>query len=124
MLTLPCCYILQCVLYVKEHNTSYTLKNQTHEYNTRGSTDYVIQFHSVARSQNGLNYYDPKLFNVLPDVTKRLPFGSFKLKIKSFLLSHAFYSTEEYLKAKMCDSLPTHLYLLSLIYLVCVYVCF
>nr|CAI5862896.1 unnamed protein product [Callosobruchus analis] len=35
-----------------------------------------------------------------------LPLRSFKLKIKSFLLSHVFYSTEEYLKTKMLDSLP------------------
>nr|CAI5851419.1 unnamed protein product [Callosobruchus analis] len=103
ILILPCCYILQCVLYVKENST---LKNQIHVYNTRGCTDYLIEFHRVARSRNGLNNYGPKLFNVLPDGIKQLPLRSFKLKIRSFLLSHAFYSIEEYLKSKMCDSLP------------------
>nr|CAI5824316.1 unnamed protein product [Callosobruchus analis] len=106
ILTLPCCYILQCVLAICENSTSYAFKNQIHGYNTRGSSDYFIEFHRVARSRNGLNYYGPKLFNVLPNVIKRLPLRSFKLKIKSFLLSHAFYSIEEYLKSKMCASLP------------------
>nr|CAI5865400.1 unnamed protein product [Callosobruchus analis] len=105
ILTLPCCYILQCVLYVKENSTSYTLKNQIHGYNKRGSTDYLIEFHRVARWRNGLNYYGTKLFNVLPDVIKQLPLRSFKLKIKPFLLSYVFYSIEEYLKSKMYDSL-------------------
>nr|CAI5864397.1 unnamed protein product [Callosobruchus analis] len=38
--------------------------------NTRGCADYFIKFHRVARSRNGLNYYGPKLFNVLPDVSR------------------------------------------------------
>nr|CAI5834796.1 unnamed protein product [Callosobruchus analis] len=90
-----CCYILQCVLYVKENSTSYILKNQIHGYNTTGSILTI-----VAKARIGLNYDRPKLFNVLADVIKQLPLRSFKLKMKAFLLSHAFYSIEEYLKRK------------------------
>ena len=66
ILTLPCIYMLQCLVYTKRNINLYSTHSDNHEYNTRSNSNLALRFLRLARSRNGSGYYGPKLFNGLP----------------------------------------------------------
>lgn len=99
ILTLPCAFILQSLLYIKENEDKFTTHSQIHSYPTRNRDKININFLRLRKTQNGTNYYGILFFNVLPMHVKQLDMNKFKISVKNFLLKNAFYSFEEFLAA-------------------------
>lgn len=97
ILTLPSCYILSCLLFVKTHLGSYTTRGESHMLNLRGNQNLNVNFHRLQRSRSSVSYWGPKLFNKLPAQIQSLDLTVFKKKVKSYLLCKNFYSLEEFL---------------------------
>lgn len=98
ILTLPCVYILECLLYLKQHEHQYVTHSQLHNYNTRNCDKIHLNFLRLTRCRNGSGYYAAKFYNKLPNSVKNLNLSQFKNKIKAYLKSKAFYSLNEFLE--------------------------
>jgi hypothetical protein len=94
ILTVPCIYTLQCVLYMYKNKNNYCSLN--HSYLTRHH-NLLLSFHSrLHKTQNSTRYYCVKFYNVLPLHLKNMDFKPFKLHLKQLLTENAFYSFEEF----------------------------
>lgn len=103
ILTLPCVYILECLLYIKKRQNIYTRHCEVHQYPTRNKERIVSNYLRLQRTRDGTNYHCIKLYNVLPEGVKDLNCLQFKDKIKNYLVNKAFYSIEEYLQNNFSD---------------------
>lgn len=102
ILTLPCIYIMECLIYIHSNKNSFT-SDQIHSHNTRNKNMLRIPFTRLNKCRYSRNYFCIKFFNVLPTVVQDLPLPRFKTKIKNYLLGKAFYSCEEYIKNNFND---------------------
>ena len=103
VLTVPCIYILNCLIYFRDHLASHAKHSDLHSYPTRGRDNFVHDYLRVTRARDGTNYYCVKFFNALPDRARNLDKGPFKDVLKKYLISKAFYSFEEYLDNNFND---------------------
>lgn len=99
LLTLPCAYILQCLLHIKENLSKYSTHEDIHSYSTRNKTNVQLNFSRLTKTRNGTSYYAIKFFNVLPNTVQALDCKRFKFVIKRFLLENAFYDFQEFLSS-------------------------
>lgn len=97
LLTLPCLYIFENLLYIKKSNI-YLTHDNVHEYDTRNKTNFVPLYWRLGRCRDGPGYWAIKLFNVLPAEIKRLPVDKFYAKVKSILINNCFYSLDEFIE--------------------------
>jgi hypothetical protein len=97
ILTLPCIYIFQCLLYVKKNLTSFRLISDVHSYNTRHCTDIMRDYCSYSKTLHSFKSISVRLFNKLSEDVRNLNDSKFRIVIKEFLTSNCFYSVEEYL---------------------------
>lgn len=96
ILTFPCTYILQCLLYIKQNPVKYSPQSDVHKYPTRNSSNICTNFLRLSKSRSGTNYYAIRFFNSLPIHIRELEFNLFKKTVRSFLTANAFYTFEEY----------------------------
>lgn len=101
ILTVPCTYILQCLLYLKNNLNKYTFRNEKHPYDVRNKNNIHQNFLRLKKTRDGTGYYGIQLYNALPPEVKLLNDARFKAKIKTYLLSNAFYSLEEFLSSDL-----------------------
>ena len=92
ILTVPCIYILQCCLYVKQNLQIFKTHEDYHNYPTRNNNNLVADFSRLERSRNGTRYLAIKFFNSLPAQVRVLDINQYKTKIKNYLIANAFYS--------------------------------
>lgn len=96
ILTLPCVYIMQCLLFVKQNLDLYRSHEYFHSYPTRNNSNLVPDFCRLERSKNGSRYLSIKFYNLVPARIKALNFNQYKTEIKNYLMINAFFSFEEY----------------------------
>lgn len=101
ILTFPCEYILEALLYIKRN--VYNFNGGKHEHNTRTRNNLVPKYSRLSKSQNSANYTGVKFYNLLPPEVQQLPFDKFKFIIRKYLLERAFYSYEEFLSNDFSD---------------------
>lgn len=97
ILTLPCLYVLENLLFVKRNRGTFGMHGDLHDYETRSSNDLVPSYRRLKRCQDGPGFWSVKFFNVLPQDIRNLPYKKFKDRIKHLLLQNTFYSIQEYL---------------------------
>jgi Reverse transcriptase (RNA-dependent DNA polymerase) len=95
VLTLPCLFILESLVYVHKHSTQYSVHADIHAYGTRSS-------HHIIPPRFRLNISrqltpDVGLYNKLPSNIKALKLNNFKTAIKSYLITKSFYSVDEFM---------------------------
>lgn len=101
LLTFPCIFIFQCLVYVKENQDNFITHRVIHSYSTRNGENLVPSYHRLQRTRRGADFYGINFFNVLPTHIKNLNLEQFKKKVRSCLISGAFYSFEEYLESDL-----------------------
>lgn len=104
ILTLPCVFMFQSLLYIKEHYTVFNLRSSKHTYNTRNKHFIDDQFVRLCKTKNSFVHVGINLFNKLPLSVQLMSVNSFKLVIKKWLLKNAFYSLGEFCNVPMDDS--------------------
>lgn len=96
IMTLPSLYIYQCLIFAHSHKPSFLMHSNLHDYNTRSKDHIYINFHRLSKTQTGVNYNAPKMYNKLPTPIKDLSLPNFKIKLKQYLIKKCFYSYSEY----------------------------
>ena len=66
ILTLPSVYILQWLMFIKEHESNYTSHNDVHRYCTRNRNNIYPSYLRLSKSRNGINYHAIRFFKHLP----------------------------------------------------------
>ena len=102
IMTLPALFVFQCLMYVKENASSFTIQSEVHNYNTKSSNNIVTFQCNYAKTQKSFYYIAVKMYNVLPFAIRQLPHKLFKNIIKKRLIEAVLYSTEEYFD--VCNS--------------------
>lgn len=98
ILTLPCIYIMEILLFVKLNYDRFMKNNHYHTYNTRRGQDLCLPIHTLAFFEKNAAYIGIQLFNKLPENIKYIEnIHSFKKKVRMLLVKKVFYSVSEYL---------------------------
>lgn len=100
ILTLPCVYIMQLLLYAHAESNELNHLNKYHNYYTRNSMLIEIPQHKLSLLEKNPEYAAIKAYNKLPNTYKDLNKAKFKQKIKKLLLSKCYYAMGEFL----CDN--------------------
>ena len=103
ILTVPCIYILACLLYIKDNLDQYAKNSDYHNYNTRTRQNLCINYTRTERARDGHSHYGIKFFNILPQNIKDLSCIAFRTKLKNYLKLKAFYNFGEYLNHTFLD---------------------
>lgn len=78
ILTLPCVFILECVLYVRRNEEIFRTHRDIHGHHTRFRDNLVPAYWRLKRCQDGPGYWAIKFFNILPQNFRSLPIMTFK----------------------------------------------
>lgn len=101
ILTVPCTYIFQCLLYIKNNLNKYIARNEIHSHETRYSNNIHQHFLRLNKTRDGTGYYGIIFYNALPPGVKLLNLNAFKLRIKRYLVINAFYTINEFLASDL-----------------------
>ena len=96
ILTVPCLYILQCLVHMKENSHNYTTHENMHDHLTRNRSHICTDYHRIDKIKTGISFYAPKMFNLLPPSVKLLSKKKFTATIKQYLTQKCFYSIDEF----------------------------
>ncbi|XP_063622457.1 uncharacterized protein LOC134794580 [Cydia splendana] len=98
VLTLPAIVILQVAMYVRSNLSAYKTHSMVHKYNTRNAHKLVGVGCKMAKSAKLTHIMGPAVYNNLPfSITSAQSLGSFKCRLKRWLVEHPFYDYDEYL---------------------------
>lgn len=98
LLTVPCIFIYEILLFVKCNYSSFLTNNFNHNYDTRNSNALVIPQHNLSVYETNPVYVGIKFFNKLPNYIKGIRgLTQFKNSLFNFLVDHCFYDVSEYI---------------------------
>ena len=97
IMTLPCIFIFQNLLHVKQNINKFNTGSLIHNHSTRQSNDLYIPHARLSKFMNSYRYLQLKFFNNLPFSFRNLELNMYKVKLSKWLLSMAFYSVDEFL---------------------------
>lgn len=100
ILTFSSQYIYSTIKFVVKNLNKFVKTSDVHMYNTRNRSDLHLPLNRLKLSQKGAYFSGIKLFNKLPNDLKELSQKNakkFKIILKSLLLSHTFYTVDEFL---------------------------
>ena len=95
ILTVPSLFILNSLVYVKEHLPSLSLRNSIHCHNTRNNKQIDVNYARLTKTQKSFSFMGVKFFNKLPSAAKTVSMTRFKGVLEKWLKSKAFYSIAE-----------------------------
>jgi hypothetical protein len=98
ILNLPSQYIFSLLLFVIRNMSLFAPNSVYHDINTRQKNDLHIPHAHRTMYQKGVLYSCIEAFNALPSPIKTISNNpkKFKSTLKRYLLSHSFYSVDEY----------------------------
>ena len=86
--TLPCLYILNCILLAKR-NGDHVLHGDIHDYETRQRGQICTGYLRLQSSRYSANYYSKKFYNKMPLSYRSLSLKQLKDKTKTWLLKRS-----------------------------------
>jgi len=90
--------MLSLLMFVVKKKDRFKTSLDIHSFNTRFNRGLHIPVANLVVFQKGVRYSGIKIFNRLPLTIKQLSHDipKFKVALKRFLLTHSFYTLEEY----------------------------
>jgi hypothetical protein len=98
ILTMPCAFALECLLYAHNNMKLSPLNSDYHDYDTRKKDLIRPPEHRLAKVSKSFICISVRLYNILPPNLKSLNTPSFKREVKKYLVGNAYYSVDEMLK--------------------------
>lgn len=102
ILTLPCIYILEVLLYIKHNLEIVEYNNDVHNYNTRLGSEIRLPKYNLNLFKQGPQYMGQRLFNNLHVCLKDLKYSRFKSNISSILKDKCFYQVASFFDSPVC----------------------
>uniref|UniRef100_A0A1B6F9U1 Uncharacterized protein n=1 Tax=Cuerna arida TaxID=1464854 RepID=A0A1B6F9U1_9HEMI len=100
LLTLPCLYVLDVILFCKSRG-ALTQGRNVHHYQTRGRDNFRVLQHRLTVTEQLPVHVGVRLTNVIPERIKMLENqNQFKSRLKRHLVYGAFYSVDEYVAGR------------------------
>ena len=96
ILTMSCIYILEAACFVKKNYDYFEQERTIHEYCTRAKTDLHIPHVKYSVVKKNMYIQMMKIYNAIPSEIKSLNNKLFKQNLKKYLITNAYYSTEEF----------------------------
>nr|CAI5827605.1 unnamed protein product [Callosobruchus analis] len=94
ILPLPCVWLYQQLVEIHKNKNTFRKNSDNHSYNSRhGDNLLKPQFKLKISTDNSLRF---ELYNILGKNVKNLNDLAFKIRLKSFLLYHCYYTVNEY----------------------------
>nr|CAI5848559.1 unnamed protein product [Callosobruchus analis] len=103
ILTVPCIYIQDCIIYTKKTENLFVKHSSVHTHLTRHRENFRLNDFRLTKSRNSTNYHCIKFFNTLPTEIRNLPTDIFLKKMKTYLIEKAFYFFVDYLQNDFSD---------------------
>lgn len=100
ILTAPCVYIFNALMYMKGNQGVFCRLSSFHHYSTRNADIFSIPLHRTTKFQSSISYSGIKLYNHLPSKVRAMGRREFRVTVKNLLVDKAYYSIKEYL----CDT--------------------
>jgi hypothetical protein len=102
ILTVPCLYMYALMLFVVKNPNIYQTNNSIHNLKTRQQAKLHVSSVRLSSIQKGVHYSSVKIFNHLPQSISKFHNNVhiFKTRLRNFLITNAFYSTDEYISTK------------------------
>lgn len=101
ILTFPCLYILDVLIFVKTNISKFVHQNTYHEYTTRHGSNLQFNMHRLELFKSNPYYMGAVLYNKLNNNIKTIVgIQKFKSAVRRYLVSNAFYSVEEFLTSE------------------------
>ena len=98
VLTLPCIYIVECSVFVKNHSNLFSKNSDFHSHNTRSCSNFRNLSHTKAMFAKSPQYRFIQIFNALPVHIKKIDnIVLFKSELKKYLLTKNYYSISDFL---------------------------
>ncbi|PNF23822.1 hypothetical protein B7P43_G15913 [Cryptotermes secundus] len=99
ILTLPCEYIFSLMIFIVKNQEFFPTNSTIHNVNTRNKNQLHRPVASLSCFQKSAYYTGIKIFNNLPpNITTLIDKqGQFKVALKRYLITHSFYSVEEFM---------------------------
>jgi len=91
-------YIFSLLMFVVKNKDFFKTNSDVHCFNARSHYDLHIPAANLAVFQKGVWFSGIKIYNHLPPALKQLSYdiSKFKVALKRFLFTNAFYTLEEY----------------------------
>ncbi|KAG8298113.1 hypothetical protein J6590_020780 [Homalodisca vitripennis] len=100
LLTLPCLYVLEVIMYCKS-KCDLVRGGSVHHYETRGRDNFRTRQYRLTLSQHLPQQVGVRLINKLPESVKlSANQHQFKTRLKRLLVSKAFYSVDEFMVSR------------------------
>lgn len=96
LLTVPCLYILTCVLLVRKYQSHLPTLGDSHQYNTRHRNWLATVPHRTSMPEQSAFYQGTIFYNRLPSELKSLDHFKFKKNMTKHLASKGYYSVTEF----------------------------
>jgi hypothetical protein len=102
----PCEYMFSLLNFIINNQEHFQTNSAVHSVNTRNKHHLHRPVANLTCFQKGVYYSGIKIFNNLPSSLKSLmnEKAEFKVVLKSYLNTHAFYSVDEFLVSKIDSS--------------------
>lgn len=98
ILTMPCLFIFQNILYVRKNLNSYKKNSDKHDFNTRNKNKLNCNLTRLTKVSKSFVSNSIRFYNKLPENMLILPEKQFKKKLKLVLISKAYYKIDDFLK--------------------------
>jgi hypothetical protein len=98
ILPLPSQYIFSMLVFVNKNRELFLSNSELHDINTRYNHNLHLPSTNVTLVQKGVLYSGSRVYNLLPLSIKALSNDakSFKTTLKSYLIEHPIYSSDEH----------------------------
>jgi len=101
IMTVPCIFIFQNLIYVRENISQFIFLNEIHNHQTRYANNLVLPTIRLEKYAQSHKYLQIKFFNKLPVTWRQLEIGAFRKIVCKYLTSNAFYSIDEFLRSEV-----------------------
>jgi len=97
ILTVINLYIYHILLYTKANLSTFFVRQDFHEYNTRNSNRLDIPQHRLSKTSESYKINCITFFNKLPVTAQTVHFNKFKKQVYEWLIHNPYYSVKEFL---------------------------
>lgn len=108
ILTVPCQYIYEVIMYARRNLDQFTKNSDNHNYNTRNKNKFVLPHFRLSKVSKSFDGLCVRYYNKIPVEITCLPDNKFKAIVKRILCRKAYYKLSDYLsdKTAWCTELP------------------